>query len=92
MRVVNVSGGAAFVGELDRDNLQGEHGYDAMGAIKTVAIANDVLAVEILERFGARSYAYGSGAVRGTGFTASMPSHIRIGTSASSSGSSSRPS
>lgn len=50
-----------------------------MAAVKTVAIANDVLAVELLERYGAYSYAYGPGAVRGTGFTGSMPSHVRIG-------------
>ncbi|MDQ3145860.1 MAG: SDR family NAD(P)-dependent oxidoreductase [Actinomycetota bacterium] len=80
-RIVSVSGGGDVKKALDQANLHGEVKYSGLGAMQTISIANDLLGLEIAERFrsaGVRSYVYGPGPVRGTGLTSQLKLPIRV--------------
>ncbi len=77
-RVVNVSAGGTINMSLDFANLNGEKRYDGVTALKHESIANDMLMIDLQERFPQlHSYGYGPGYVL-TDLLRDMPAVLRF--------------
>lgn len=77
-RVVNVSAGGSINMALDFANLNGEKHYDGVTALKHESIANDMLMIDLQERYPQlHSYGYGPGYVI-TDLLRDMPQVLRF--------------